>query len=248
MPKITAWKCPHTGKLFEDENVYRSHLKQQSVQRNRRKKYQLLVDNLDTVIKGEQDCSNVQELCEYVLKHSKEYMLKGILKSFDSQVITKAIENGHEIHWPKYTGMKIYGARWNASVSNSHSAPRSGEQNWGRDKTNVPHGYPGWQGNIRIWHDKDAKIVVVDPKKTKVREFSIPSFSDCVGHVSGIKTGSGGGRGDGSYYDVKLFADDFPQMAKQVTFCILNEDGIENSSVDAIGNGRIGHIVDGDPF
>ena len=244
MPKIIAWKCPHTAKLFEDEKLYRAHLKQLSVSRLCRKKHQLQVDNIDAVIKGEQNCSNAQELCEYVLKHSKEYMLKGMLKSFDRGPIIKAIENGHKIHWPKYTGMKIYGARWNASVSNSHSSPRSGETNWGRDKIDVSHGYPGWHGNIRIWHNADAKIVVVDPRKTRVREFSIPSFSDCVSHLSGINTGSGGGRVDGSYYDVKLFVDDFPKMAKQVTFCILNED----TSIDAIGNGRIGHVVDGDPF
>jgi hypothetical protein len=257
VPKIEAWKCPHSGMLFEVEKEYKSHLRALSRQRARQAEYKLIVDNIDDVILGERQCESAQELCEYVLAHSKEYMIKGLMHDYCSG-ISDALQKGHKMEFPKYTGMKIFDVRWNNLASNSHSAPRGKKQNFcGQgDKDGIPKGYPGWCGNIRIWHDKDARIVVHDPKKKRPIKWSVPSFSDCTRIPSGIQTGSGGGRDDGSYYSVTLFAEDFPAIEKLVSYHMLcgpvkKEVSWNTPSypeLDKLGEGRVGHVVDGDPF
>jgi len=259
MPKITAWKCPHTGTLFEHENQYRAHLRKLSNQRARVRKYIAFQKTVDAVIEGEKKCNNVQELCEYVIEHSKEYMTRGILCGFDGNILRNALENGWNIEWPKFTGMKIYTSRWSKTVSNTHSAPRGKKTNWGGREPDVPRGYPGWRGNIRIWHDEDANIVIHAPGKKRPTKLNVPSFSDCTHSLSGINTGTGGGLKDGSYHDVKLFAEDFPEMEKIMIFKVLQgpDENIKQAgwhynerfpTLDAMGEGRTGHVVDGDPF
>jgi len=254
MPKITAWKCPHTGKLFDDEGVYKRHLKTLSRLRCRAREHQLVVDSVDAVMTAGRECKNAQELCEYILKHSKEYMLTGMWRSFNGSAINEALKLGHQIHWPKFTGIKFHHVRWNDKLSNTHAAPRGKKTNWGGNEIGVSRGYPGWGGNIRVYHKPNAKIVIVDPRKTRVREFSIPSFSNCAGPHSGINTGTGGGRADGFYYDVKLFAEDFPEMEKQVIFHTLGGRVAKDSSwnspsysvLNDIGEGQAGKIPDDD--
>lgn len=256
MPKITAWKCPHSGRLFEDHGEYKRHLATLSRLRCRAREHQILVDSVDAVIAGEQKCQNGQELVEYILANSKEYLIKGMWRSSNGGALNEAFKKGHQIHWPKLTGMKLFDVRWNDSQSNSHCAPRGKDTNWGGNKRDIPRGYPGWHGNLRVWYKRDARVIIVDPKKTRVRDYSIPSFSDCVSHNSGIYCGSGGGRDDGWYCDFTMFAEDYPEMEKQVTFHILagrvTKDARWNSPsfpvLDEIGEGRSGYIKDGDPF
>ena len=255
MPKIEAWKCPHTAKLFEDEGDYKRHLDILSRRRRLERDRQILVASVDSVIAGEQQCQNAQELCEYILANSKEYLIRGMWHSSNGAALDQAFKRGYKIKWPKITGMKLHQVRWNNSVSNSHSAPRGKPQNF-RSSNGIPNGYPGWRGNLRVWHDKDARVVITDPKSKKKKDYRIPYFSDCVSHLSGIHTGSGGGLNDGYYCDFKMFAEDFPEMEKQITFHILggpttkdvNWDTPAYPVLDTLGEGRIGHIVDGDPF
>jgi len=246
MPQITVWKCNHTKKLFEHKSKYIQHLKALAVKRRRQQYYNSFINSINDAINGEQECANAQELCEYVISHSKEYMASCLLNGDGFRIGTefnKALREGWKIEWPVFTGMKIYRSHWNNHVSNSHSAPRGKKTNWGIYDKEIPTGYPGWGGNFRIWHDADARIVIHDPKKKKPILVKIPSFSD-VSHLSGINTGSGGGRPDGSYYDVKLFAEDFPGMQKTMTYILLKDD----TKLDEIGEGRTGYIKDGDPF
>jgi len=55
--------------------------------------------------------------------------------------------------------VKVVGFSWsithNSAISNSHYAPINGETNWSGDKSNVPRGYPGWQGRVWIRFNKD---------------------------------------------------------------------------------------------
>ena len=261
MPKITVWKCPHSGQLFEDEILYRKHLGILKRQRARARLYQGFMDAVDSVVQGEMECKNAQELCEHVLAHSKEYMTKGALRDSFSTEFRTALRMGHEIQFPKYTGMKIYRARWSDSCSNSHGAPRGKRTNWGGNEKGEPRGYPGWTSQFRIWWDEDAKIRIINPKskkKNKVTEIKVPCFSNCTDYNSGMHTGSGGGRNDGSYYSFTMFAADFPEMEKIVAWRLLRGPdaqqpvssfgGPKFTEIDQMGEGRVGHVVDGDPF
>ena len=93
----------------------------------------------------------------------------------------------------KITSFKFIHMQYDNCCSNSHSAPKGMQTNWGgRRSPAVPRGYPGWRGRVeftderRGWH-----------------------FSEVIRHL-GICTGTGGG---GSY-DVTLWAQDFRKMAE----------------------------------
>lgn len=214
--------------------------------------------DLDAVIKGESKCKSGQELCEYVIEHSAEYMLRGVYNSSfsrDFQVLQDAISRGCKIIWPKFTGMHFYRVHWDASTSNSHTAPRGKRTNWGGRDENEPRGYPGWTAQFRIWHDEDAKIIICDDKNTRIHEYKVPYWSNCVNGDSGIYTGSGGGLKDGYYCQTIFFAEDFPEMDKFTTFYLLNGSEPTNTwgpkhppELSELGVGRTGYIVDGDPF
>lgn len=93
---------------------------------------------------------------------------------------------------------------YSENVSNSHSAPINGVENWG-GKEGLPKGYPGFQGRITGEYTSDKK-----------------SISEYCGSFYGkvkipcIHTGSGGGGGDGKFgYQIQFFIDDFPNFKKE---------------------------------
>jgi hypothetical protein len=77
---------------------------------------------------------------------------------------------------------------------------------------------------------KNEKIKIQIPGK-KVIHRSSPSLSDMFGDtnpgtahgttITGLNTGSGGGRGPHWAYDISLFVSDFTEMSKIVTFAKL---------------------------
>lgn len=100
--------------------------------------------------------------------------------------------------------------KYDESVSNTHSAPKFKNTNWGCDPE-LPRGYPGWEG--RVWI-----IYQADPRK--------PGFHNPL-RIQRIHTGTGGyGHYSNSSkwcvaltremyplsWDVRFFADDFPKV------------------------------------
>jgi len=75
--------------------------------------------------------------------------------------------------------------RFSDKVSNTHSAPRNGVQNWW-SKPELPRGYPGLSGSINMKGDFDFDLLR-----------SLGRF--------GVHTGSGGG----GTYEVRLYEADF---------------------------------------
>jgi hypothetical protein len=112
-------------------------------------------------------------------------------------------EHFRDKFWIKITYLDV---SWSDSVSNSHSCPRGGVSNWGRDN-GKPTGYPGWGGRI---------------------EFQLShalGFGSDVFRNVGIHTGTGGGTRDNRYgYDVKFFASDWPGLEKNRIFEILKNE------------------------
>lgn len=127
-------------------------------------------------------------------------------------------------------GWEIY---WNDNVSNSHSCPSDGVTNWGGDKkfddgTPYPTGYPGWTGRVWVRYDNfDHKKWGSDP------------FDRTLLHTGGGGAGSYNGpwtaiasqyyktyghrdnrnsiikRPDVYSWDFRIYAQDFPEVAKQ---------------------------------
>ena len=90
-------------------------------------------------------------------------------------------------------------------VSNSHSCPRNGVQNWWQSK-DKPLGYPGWWGLI--------EFDIIDNRY---------SIGTRLFKGTRIHLGTGGSSNCIKYsYDVKLFEDDWPGLIRFKTFGILS--------------------------
>jgi hypothetical protein len=97
--------------------------------------------------------------------------------------------------------------KWNSHVSNSHSCPKGGVENWFGDK-NKPTGYPGWSGRVEGTLTRHKKHMNSYPWGSLLKLLSFHS-------------GSGSGGNEYWGYELKIFADDWPVMSQSVTFAKL---------------------------
>ena len=98
--------------------------------------------------------------------------------------------------------------KYSSHVTNSHSCPKGGVQNWCAKDPSKPTGYPGWSGRI-------SGVLV----RSKKNMSSYPYSNICK--LLDLHTGTGGGGNAEWGYDLKIFADDWPVMAQSVTFARL---------------------------
>jgi len=237
MPKVTAWKCPHTSELFEVEAKYKNHLRRLSRERVAARKWQAVRDSVSVVIAGAQNVSSVQELVDYIIKHKREFMIQGIFNDhWHCDDMHNAMDNGYDIYFPEIKSLSI-DTSWHAEVSNSHNCPRDGYTNWCGDneEDKSKRHYPGWHGKIAMSYSVEDCHIVIQKPGEKENIIEAPSVSDMVGSfgdrmaLSGICTGSGGGGKQNSSYSVSLFQSDFPNMEKQVTFAVVGSEGVKAS-------------------
>jgi hypothetical protein len=122
--------------------------------------------------------------------------------------------------------------RWSDSVSNSHSRPHNGVENWGGRVKDAPRGYPGWTGRVEwlvAWPQEFDGIYLGGDL------FSRGSFRSGRQRAH---TGTGGGGGmfyskkhecdvQKFSYDFRIYAADWPGMdrfrEKQRMWDILNK-------------------------
>ena len=225
MPKVLVWKCPHTGKLFEQKRRYDAHLRRLSRIRCANRKWRQLEDDTVGLIKDIQQVNNMQEWCEFIFNNQKAFIIYGCLKkSFgDPEHIKEAMENGWNIKVPKIQGIDIYRCNYSDSTRNTHSCPRNGKTNWGGRAEHGIRGYPGWSGNIHMDYvdNREAIVEIVRPGRRKNFIMEPPSVSDMSGgfgvssSVIGVNTGTGTGIG-GGHFGIEIFLQDFPNMEKAV--------------------------------
>lgn len=184
--KIQVRKCGFSGRLFESEADYLDHLvKLRRTQRTARRHRRELLAWQDWLSEAQHSISTIDELQEW-------------LNSNQDRIQRMAAATGR---WDKSNLKKPNQFRFNLKVdyskhiSNSHSAPRSGVENWRRD-ANQPTGYPGWLGQIHVRAERDWWGWVSDLLKAV-----------CV------HTGSGGGGWQGGQYEVTIWEDDWPGLA-----------------------------------
>jgi len=108
--------------------------------------------------------------------------------------------HGNEVA-PELLSIGFYEMRWNIKARNTHSCPLDGVENFMGDP-NKPTSYPGWEGNIRYSY--------IEPRKDGYGR----SFESDLWKMTGINTGTGGGGAKDFRYQVILYADDWPAMAK----------------------------------
>jgi hypothetical protein len=219
MSQILVWKSDQDGKLFEDKNKYTSHLRGLARQRNQARKIAQMEAEREAFIKRMgATVTSIKELEEFIAENWDWFFANGMKHSlwhFD-----KKPKNKHTLVSVRFENM-----RWSDSVSNTHSCPRDGVQNWNQSRpenAHLPKGYPGWQGHIYF----TVNAGFTDHKVPRECDgYGSDYFKD-----TGINTGSGSG-GSKCQYDMKLYAADFPAMAdmrsKMKMWAVLNDGKVE---------------------
>jgi hypothetical protein len=195
MPKIIAYRCKFTGKLFDSREKYYTHLVKIR-QKNHILYYMNRLDREAAAAfnKIRSTASTVSEIEEMIKDHWMLFVYQGFRRnaSFMRKNAYLFFKN------PPVLKSINFDLRYSENVSNSHSCPFDGITNWVREK-GLPTGYPGWVGSLRyrIESDHDNQI----------------SGSDFFGGMTGINTGTGGGSYNEYRYEVRLYASDWPSFA-----------------------------------
>lgn len=205
MPKVEAWHCPHTDKLFLDEMDYRKHLSRLAKKRASERKIAKIRAAYWKSIEDFQAASVYFEQIEVWLMANAEIL-------FQHPDNHRRIDHkGRPVACPTISKLKFETMSWSPMCSNSHAAPKGRKTNWGGREPDTPRGYPGWRGRIS-YHTSD--YYAWDSSNWK---------------AAGIHTGSGGG-GHNSSYEVTVFAEEFPNMA----FRLLMEGKIKAEDLQGI--------------
>jgi hypothetical protein len=188
--KITAYKCPDTGKIFEDLKIYTSY--RCDLLRARREKARMaarLAAWDSTLSAFRESTLRTQDIEEWIVANSDLLLARHVARMYAN---SKPPRKPFTL---RFTEVKIK-VQYRPHIVNSHYAPISGVRNWNRD-TRLPLGYPGWAGQMQLTY-----------------EGTYPSFFTGVFRDTGIHLGSGSGTNDNKTYwsELALFEDDWTSM------------------------------------
>lgn len=187
-----AYQCPWTDQLFDNKRSYVAHLAR--LRKNRMHKNAQLRQR-DKIFNEFINQPSFEALINWI-ETNPWFFFDNIAKSAYWQT-KKGIGEAREKFTIKIRKLDLH---WQDSVSNSHSCPRGGVENWHRHD-NKPTGYPGWRGRIEF----------------SMGRIGNSYYGSDLFKGTGINTGTGGGNGVDYGYEVKLFASDFPQLEKMAT-------------------------------
>jgi hypothetical protein len=233
MSQILVWKCDQTGKLFEDQMKYKSHLRKLARERNTKRK--LMVKDAEANAwwaEAYEREMTIDEWRQFVIDNQSRFWAEAAKADpYDWKHVGKLSgrKTGVVCPIPEILEFTEFSVRWNPKVSNSHSKPHNGVTNWSPswnpDKT-APTSYPGWSGRVE-W-------IVRWPKEWDGVYLGSDLFRD--GFNSRVRAYSGTGGGGGMRYsekhgchvqsfgyDFKMFAADWPGMARVVGMQQLDE-------------------------
>ena len=214
MSKILVWKCDQTGKLFEDEKKYKSHLAKLARQRREQRKIQIAEDAAQawwTELQNRE--MSIDDLHALIIKEQNQFWAEAAkAEPWHWEDIGKK-RRGVVMPVPKLVEFTTFDLKWSDSVSNTHSCPKGGVTNWGGDKklsdgSPAPRGYPGWRGRM------DWRI-----EWPKEWDGWYPGSDLFRSRRTCIHTGTGGGGGwkDGHQsfgYGIEIFASDWPGLTR----------------------------------
>ena len=190
MSRVLVWKSDADGKLFEDKSKYQKHLRKLAARRAAERKIAAYETDLELFFNTMGQVASFDELQQFIKdnwarfrtnSHKNGSWRKRSFSKNDDQLIS----------------LELTGFFFKQDLSNSHTSPRGGVQNFDRRSEHnkgKPTGYPGWSGRISY-------------SVTNSTGFGSDYFSNTP-----ICTGSGGGGDQRLSYELKLWAADFPVM------------------------------------
>lgn len=207
MPQITVWKCPISGKIFEDRQKYSQHLLNLRQQRSIKRKISADSEKLNnwfTCFRAVE--RNIEELKTAVIDNQEMFWKAAASKNtHDWSIVGVKQHKKVTLPIPILVEFTEFNFTWSPLVSNTHDCPVGGVNNWYR-KSDLPSGYPGWFGSI-AWKVKCPP------------EWSSVYIGSDLFDGTLIHKGSGGG---GSYdektgcqkfsYTCRIYAHDWPGL------------------------------------
>lgn len=194
MPKVQAWQCPETGKLFaiDARDRYVNHLRkirqQRMLRRTRKKAEATFIERRNEFWRTTMSFEDIET---FIVENAAEVFAQ-------CSEFQRRDHKGHERPTPLVEQVSFGRMRWDEYVSNTHSAPVGKPTNWGR-KDGLPLGYPGWKGEI---------IIEYRPRNNNENSFDSTGLARW-----GIHTGSGGGGPNRHRYEVIIFEEEFINLA-----------------------------------
>jgi len=241
MTQITVWKCDQTGKLFEDQTKYKSHLRKLARERATKRKLSVMEAVADQKWNELYECEQtIEQWRDMVIANQNMFWAEAAKADpHDWKYVGKTHSRGKNsvvCPVPELLEFERFDVRWNPTVSNSHSCPHNGVTNWGVRDKDAPTSYPGWSGRVD-W-------IVRWPKEWDGVYLGSDLFKGLHGYNTGRQrahTGTGGGGGmrysekHGCHvqsfgYDFRMYAADWPGMARVVGMQQLEEvlKGVRN--------------------
>ena len=225
MSRITVWKCDQTNKLFEDKTKYQTHLRRLAKERTMQRRLwrHETAANAWWAEAFETERS-IKDWPEFVIKNQLRFWAEAVGSSNGywsnvGKVISRK-RNAPAMPIPVLLEFSKFNLQWSLDISNSHSCPHNGVENWSgnvqmKDGSLAPRGYPGWTGHVEWivqWPEEYDGIYLGSDlfrANKKVRAYA----------------GSGGGGGmryshkyecftQSFGYSVNIFAADWPGMVK----------------------------------
>ena len=225
MSQILVWKSDEDGKIFEDKKKYQNHLRK--LARVRRERRRIEVDEAlkDSIWAGLYECEqSIEQWRDMVIANQDLFWAEAAAgDKHDWSIVGKTYKKV-VCPIPRLLEFTTFDMRWSDSVSNSHSCPHNGVTNFSQSYNrqqgkNLPEGYPGWRGR--------ADWIVAWPKEWDGYYLGSDLFSHGTFRTGRQRahTGTGGGGGlrysekHGCHvmscgYDLKIFAADWPGMAR----------------------------------
>lgn len=198
MTQILAWKCDHSGRLFETKQEYIKHLKKHGrINIIKRKKKKYLSEALK-IVKSAKDTKDLENKTVEAINHYYSlWKIKGKIK------------------------IQYYKIRYYKECSNSHNCPRGGVTNWYRH-SDKPTSYPGLKGNIKITISNRYQDAI-NTKRLSMDFDSCCLELNCLLKILGVKIGSGGSSDGVNYnYSITLFESDFRELGEFKEVIIKN--------------------------
>ena len=186
--KITAYKCPDSGVIFEHVADYTDHRRrycaEQAVQAARLAR----ISGADAALAGlRATAASFEAVAEWIVQHQET-----LIDRCGTAGRRKRQLRRNQLPF-RLLEVELDRMRSSGHISNSHSAPLGQSTNWQRAAP-LPTGYPGYSGTIRF--------------KT---QGEYDGFFTDIFKQTGICTGGGGSFGGGHYqYEVILWAADWP--------------------------------------
>jgi hypothetical protein len=207
MSIIQAYKSDADGKIFEDKKKYQAHLRKLASARRAEKKVEQMEAERELFLEKMGQVKSLAELNQFIKDNWRWFWANGAQNDF-----YRWDRKGEAAPFHEYHDVSILDLRWSESLSNSHSSPRKGVQNFDTRadyNKGKPTGYPGWSGRINI-------KVKPPMSKHKKDPYMHDGWGSSYFERTTICTGGGGGGGGTEFksysYEVKLWAADFPAM------------------------------------